>query len=71
MLRASHRNTSKSKINEVNENLKLKSKIYQDVKTICIEERRVLRSIKSLTCSKNARFSRRLSTLVTLLSSLS
>ncbi len=32
---------------KVNENSKLKSKIYQDAKTICIEEEWVLSSIKS------------------------
>jgi len=47
MLKASHRNTSKSRVNEINENSKLKSKIYWDAKTICTEERKALSSIKS------------------------
>ncbi len=39
MSRASHRNTGKRRINQVNENSKLKSEIYLDAKTICTEER--------------------------------
>ncbi len=46
MLRASHRNTDKWKVNQINENSKLKSKIYQDAKIICTEERKALNSIK-------------------------
>ena len=52
MSRASHRNTDKRRVNQINENLKLKSEIYQDVKTICTEERRVLDSIKSRLASR-------------------
>ena len=47
MSRASHWDTNKWKINQINENSKLKSKIYQDAKTICTEERKALSSIKS------------------------
>jgi len=39
MSRASHRNTDKRRVNQVNENSKLKSEIYLDAKTICTEER--------------------------------
>ena len=39
MSKASHRNTDKRRINQVNENSKLKSEIYLDAKTICTEER--------------------------------
>ncbi len=39
MPRASHRNTDKRRINQINENSKLKSEIYLDAKTICTEER--------------------------------
>ena len=39
MSRASHKNTGKRRVNQVNENSKLKSEIYLDVKTICTEER--------------------------------
>jgi len=52
MSRASHRNTDKRRVNQVNENSKLKSKIYRDAKTICIEERRALDSIKSRLASR-------------------
>jgi len=39
MSRASHRNTDKRRVNQVNENSKLKSEIYLDAKIICTEER--------------------------------
>ncbi len=39
MSRASHRNTGKRRVNQVNENSKLKSEIYLNVKTICTEEK--------------------------------
>jgi len=39
MPRASHKDTGKRKVNQVNENSKLKSEIYLDAKTICTEER--------------------------------
>ncbi len=39
MPRASHKNTGKRRVNQVNENSKLKSEIYLDAKTICTEER--------------------------------
>ncbi len=52
MSRASHRNTGKWKVNQVNENLKLKSEIYQDAKTICTEERKALNLIKSRLASR-------------------
>ncbi len=39
MPRASHRDTDKRRVNQVNENSKLKSEIYLDAKTICTEER--------------------------------
>ena len=38
MSRASHRNTDKRRVNQVNENSKLKSEIYLDAKTICCYE---------------------------------
>jgi len=47
MSRASHKDTGKRRINQINENSKLKSKIYRDAKTICTEEREALSSIKS------------------------
>jgi len=50
MFKASHRNTDKrrvNQVNEINENSKLKSKIYRDAKTICTEERRALSLIES------------------------
>jgi len=47
MSRASHRNTCKRDDKRVNENSKLKSKIYRDAKTICTEERKALSLIKS------------------------
>ncbi len=55
MFKASHRNTDKrriNQINEINENSKLKSEIYQDVKTICTEEREALDSIESRLTSR-------------------
>ena len=39
MPRASHKDTGKRRVNQVNENSKLKSEIYLDAKTICTEER--------------------------------
>ena len=39
MSRASHKDTDKWRVNQVNENSKLKSEIYLDAKTICTEER--------------------------------
>ncbi len=42
MSRTSHRNTGKRRVNQVNENSKLKSEIYLDAKTICTEERKAL-----------------------------
>ena len=47
MSRASHRNTDKWRVNQVNENSKVKSEIYWDAKTICTEEREALSSIES------------------------
>ncbi len=55
MSRASYKNTDKRKvnqINEINENSKLKSEIYQDAKTICTEERKALDLIKSKLTSR-------------------
>ena len=52
MSRASHRNTGKRKVNQVNENSKLKSEIYRDTKTICTEERKALGSIESRLASR-------------------
>jgi len=52
MSRASYKNTGKRRINQVNENLKLKSEIYQDAKTICTEERKALDSIESRLASR-------------------
>jgi len=52
MPRASHRNTGKRRVNQVNENSKLKSEIYRDAKTICTEERKALDSIKSRLASR-------------------
>ncbi len=46
MSRTSHRNTGKRRVNQVNENSKLKSKIYLDAKTICTEERKALDSLR-------------------------
>ncbi len=52
MSRASHRNTDKRRVNQINENSKLKSEIYQDAKTICTEERKALDLIKSRLTSR-------------------
>ncbi len=52
MSRASHRNTDKRRINQINENSKLKSEIYLDAKTICTEEREALDQIKSRLASR-------------------
>jgi len=52
MSRASHRNTDKRRVNQINENSKLKSKIYRDAKTICTEERKALDLIKSRLTSR-------------------
>ena len=52
MSRASHRDTGKRKVNQVNENSKLKSEIYRDAKTICTEERRALDSIEPRLASR-------------------
>ncbi len=45
MPRASHRDTGKRRVNQVNENSKLKSEVYRGAKTICIEGRGALGSI--------------------------
>ncbi len=42
MSRVSHKDTGKRKVNQINENSKLKSEIYLDAKTICTEERKAL-----------------------------
>ena len=47
MPRASHRDTGKRRVNQVNENSKLKSEIYEGAKTICTEKREALSSIES------------------------
>jgi len=55
MFKASHRNTDKwivNQINEINENSKLKSEIYWDAKTICTEERKALNSIEFKLASR-------------------
>jgi len=39
MPRASHRDTGKRRVNQVNEDSKLKSEVYLDAKAICTEER--------------------------------
>ncbi len=52
MSRASHKNTDKRRVNQINENSKLKSEIYQDTKTICTEEREALNLIKSRLTSR-------------------
>ncbi len=39
MPRASHRDTGKRRVNQVNENSKLKSEVYLDAKAICTEGR--------------------------------
>ncbi len=66
MPRASHKDTGKRRVNQVNENSKLKSEIYLDAKAICTEERVSARPDRVQARSKNMRFSRRLSTLVTI-----
>ena len=45
MPRASHRGTGKRRVNQVNEDLKLKSEVYRGAKAICTEERGALGSI--------------------------
>jgi len=52
MSRASHRNTGKRRVNQVNENSKLKSEIYLDAKTICTEERKALDLIEFRLASR-------------------
>ena len=52
MSRASHKDTDKRRINQINENSKLKSEIYQVAKTICTEERKALDSIESRLASR-------------------
>jgi len=52
MSRASYKDTDKQRVNQINENSKLKSEIYQDAKTICTEEREALNSIKSKLASR-------------------
>jgi hypothetical protein len=52
MPRASHRNTGKRRVNQINENSKLKSEVYRDAKAICTEERRALGSIESRLASR-------------------
>ncbi len=47
MSKVSHRNTDKRRVNQINENSKLKSEIYLDAKTICTEERKALDQIES------------------------
>jgi len=39
MPRASHKGTGKRRVNQVNENSKLKSEVYLDAKAICTEGR--------------------------------
>ncbi len=45
MPRASHRGTSKPRVNEVNEDSKLKSKVYRGAKAICTGGRGALSPI--------------------------
>ncbi len=52
MFKASHKNTDKWRVNQINENSKLKSEIYRDAKTICTEERKALDLIKSRLASR-------------------
>ncbi len=47
MPRASHRNTGKRRVNQVNEDSKLKSEVYEGAKAICTEGRRALSPIES------------------------
>jgi len=42
MFRASHRDTGKRRVNQVNEDSKLKSEIYRGAKAICTEGREAL-----------------------------
>ncbi len=42
MPRASHRGTGKRRVNQVNEDLKLKSEVYRGAKAICTEGRGAL-----------------------------
>jgi len=46
MLKASYKDTCKSDNKRINENLRLKSEVYEDAKAICTEKRRALSSIK-------------------------
>jgi len=50
--RASHRDTGKRRVNQVNENSKLKSEVYRGAKAICIEERGALGSIEPRLASR-------------------
>ncbi len=52
MPRASHRDTGKRRVNQVNENSKLKSEVYRGAKAICTEGRRALGSIESRPASR-------------------
>ncbi len=52
MFKASHKDTDKWRVNQINENSKLKSEIYRDAKTICTEEREALDSIESRFASR-------------------
>ncbi len=52
MSKASHRNTDKRRVNQINENSKLKSEIYLDAKTICTEERKALDLIEFRLASR-------------------
>ncbi len=52
MPRASHRDTGKRRVNQVNENSKLKSEVYRGAKAICTEERRALGSIEPRLASR-------------------
>jgi len=45
MPRASHRDTGKRRVNQVNENSKLKSEVYRDAKAICTGGREALSPI--------------------------
>ena len=47
MPRASHRDTGKRRVNQVNEDSKLKSEVYEGAKAICTEGRRALSPIES------------------------
>ncbi len=52
MSRASYRDTGKRRVNQVNENSKLKSEVYRDAKAICTEERGALGSIEPRLASR-------------------